>query len=147
MIAELSAPKIVNAPERPSKLDIKVIGGGGSNKSDQQTCQYRRVSLGSPMGPPSRLGLLEQQASPRPFRKVMAAAGVDDGDDREDHEPLSKSRKESAHSSPSKPVVEMPPQQVRLRHSDPQSGPSGSHPERQLICTTGWPVRLITSFC
>ena len=107
LIAELSAPNLVNqpSPERPSKLEIQ----GVSNKSGQQPSEYRKVSLGSPMGPSSSRLLLEQ-ASPRPFRKVVAG---DDG--RGDHEPLSKSRKESAHSSPSKSVaIEEPPQRVRI---------------------------------
>ena len=42
--------------------------------------------------------MLLEQTSPRPFRKV-------DDNPEEDHEPLSKSRKESAHSSPSKTVA------------------------------------------
>ena len=83
-------------------LELKVLG----SKPDQQTSEYRKVSLGSPMGPSARM--LLEQTSPRPFRKV---------EDRreEDHEPLSKSRKESAHSSPSKTVAaDESPQQVRF---------------------------------
>ena len=43
--------------------------------------------------------IMLQAASPRPFRKA------DDSDREEVQEPLSKSRKESAHSSPSKSVA------------------------------------------
>ena len=52
--------------------------------------------------------MLLEQTSPRPFRKV-------DDNPEEDHEPLSKSRKESAHSSPSKTVAaDESNQQVRF---------------------------------
>ena len=101
----MSAPKLVNTPERPSKLEIKGVG----NKSDQQTSEYRRVSLGSPMGQTSSSRLLLEQASPRPFRKV------DEGREEDHGQPLSKSRKESAHSSPSTTVLAgEPPHLVRI---------------------------------
>ena len=107
IFTELSAPKLVKgraqpSPERPSKLELKGFG----SKPDQQSSEYRKVSLGSPMGPSARM--LLEQTSPRPFRKV-------DDNPEEDHEPLSKSRKESAHSSPSKTVAaNEQPQEVRF---------------------------------